>query len=77
MYQSLMILCDVYGNPNVIKLPKIKFKFKGVKANFAYGRIQKVKAAKSRVQKYRATYGRVQKVKPANSRVQKLWKLLL
>ena len=59
-----------YGNPNVTKLSK--FKLKGVKAQIlhmeAYGRVQKVKAANSRVQKYRAAYGRVQKVKPANSK---------
>ena len=48
----------------------IKIQTQGCKStNFAYyGRVQKVKAAKSRVQKYRAAYGRVQKVKLANSK---------
>ena len=50
------------------KLSK-KIQTQGCKStNFAYGRMQKVKAANSREQKYRAAYGRVQKVKPANSR---------
>ena len=47
----------------------IKIQTQGCKStNFAYGRMQKVKIANSRVQKYRAAYGRVQKVKPANSK---------
>ena len=47
----------------------IKIQIQGYKStNFAYGRVQKVKAANSRVQKYRAAFGGVQKVKPANSK---------
>ena len=47
----------------------IKLQTQGCRStNFAYGRVQKVKAANSRVQKYRAAYGRVQKVKPVNSK---------
>ena len=67
-----MALKGCYGNDNKLwqsKRDKLsKFKLMGTKVHTCIWKVQKVKLANSRMQKYRATYGRVQKVKPVNSR---------
>ena len=69
----ISVHCTLHGQHGSLWQSKrdkiIKIQTQGCKStNFAYGRVQKVKAANSRVQKYRAAYGRVQKVKPTNSK---------